>query len=71
MEEKKKFNPLAKDWLVGDVGKESDESQEEPGGKEDGFKNILGGKEDGFKNILGGKKDGFKNILEDEEVEEE
>ena len=27
-EGKKKFNPLSNDWLIGDVGKESGESQE-------------------------------------------
>ena len=29
-DKKKKFDPLAKDWLMGDVGKKSDQSQEEP-----------------------------------------
>ena len=27
-DKKKKFDPLAKDWLMGDVGKKSDQSQE-------------------------------------------
>tara|TARA_Y100000590_G_scaffold222515_1_gene251839 strand:- start:140 stop:241 length:102 start_codon:yes stop_codon:yes gene_type:complete len=28
-DKKKKFNPLSTDWLMGNVGKDSDESQEE------------------------------------------
>ena len=61
MEEKKKFNPLEKDWLVGNVGKESvkDATEETveyiPNETEDKVN------EDTVE---------FKNILEDDETEE-
>ena len=79
MEEKKKFNPLAKDWLVGNIGKEevkeAEETTEDKVNKDTvEFKNILEDDEteETKDKVKEGKEDtvGFKNILEDEDVEE-
>ncbi len=79
MEEKKKFNPLAKDWLVGNIGKEEvkevEETTEDKVNKDTvEFKNILEDDEteETKDKVKEGKEDtvGFKNILEDEDVEE-
>ena len=79
MEEKKKFDPLAKDWLVGNIGKEevkeAEETTEDKVNKDTvEFKNILEDDEteETKDKVKEGKEDtvGFKNILEDEDVEE-
>lgn len=76
MEEKKKFDPLAKDWLVGNIGKEevkeAEETTEDKVNKDTvEFKNILEDDEteETKDKVKEGKEDtvGFKNILEDVE----
>ena len=78
-DKKKKFDPLAKDWLMGNVGKEDVEDAiketveyPDPGyiPKED-EEEVKEGKEDtvGFKNILEGTTS--KNVLEEDEEEVE
>ena len=78
-DKKKKFDPLAKDWLVGNIGKEevkeAEETTEDKVNKDTvEFKNILEDDEteETKDKVKEGKKDtvGFKNILEDEDVEE-
>ena len=81
-DKKKKFDPLAKDWLVGNIGKEEEVKEVEDKVNKDTveFKNIL--EDDETENdkpdkteekVKEGKEDtvGFKNILEDEEEVEE
>jgi hypothetical protein len=76
LEEKKKFDPLAKDWLVGNIGKEevkeAEETTEDKVNKDTvEFKNILEDDEteETKDKVKEGKEDtvGFKNILEDVE----
>ena len=78
-DKKKKFDPLAKDWLVGNIGKEevkeAEETTEDKVNKDTvEFKNILEDDEteETKDKVKEGKEDtvGFKNILEDEDVEE-
>ena len=73
MEEKKKeFNPLASNWLMGDVGKEETEEVDEVETTEEESeksKKSKKSKEDIseiFEDTVG-----FKNILEDENEDEE
>lgn len=77
MEEKKKeFNPLASDWLMGNVGKEEEaeeveevEATEEESEKSKKSKKSKESKEDIseiFEDTVG-----FKNILEDEKENED
>ena len=79
-DKKKKFDPLAKDWLVGNVGKEEvkevEDTTEDKVNKDTvEFKKIL--EDDETENnkteeeVKEGEKDtvGFKNILEDDEEE--
>ena len=74
-DKKKKFDPLAKDWLVGNIGKEEEVKEVEDKVNKDTveFKNIL--EDDETENdkpdkteekVKEGKEDtvGFKNILE-------
>lgn len=81
-DKKKKFDPLAKDWLVGNIGKEevkeAEETTEDKVNKDTvEFKNILDDDEiekDETEETEEIKKEdtvGFKNILEDEEEVEE
>ena len=75
-DKKKKFDPLAKDWLVGNIGKEevkeAEETTEDKVNKDTvEFKNILEDDEteETKDKVKEGKEDtvGFKNISEDEE----
>ena len=75
-DKKKKFDPLAKDWLVGNIGKEevkeAEETTEDKVNKDTvEFKNILEDDEteETKDKVKEGKEDtvGFKNILEDVE----
>ena len=77
-DKKKKFDPLAKDWLVGNIGKEEVKEAEDKVNEDTvEFKNIL--EDDETENnkteeeVKEGEKDtvGFKNILEDDEEDEE
>ena len=75
-DKKKKFDPLAKDWLMGNVGKESvedaiEETVEYIPNDNEAEEEVKEGKEDtvGFKNILEGTTS--KNVLEEDEEEVE
>ena len=81
-DKKKKFDPLSKDWLVGNIGKEEvkevEETTEDKVNKDTvEFKNIL--EDDETENDEPEDKEkikkedtvDFKNILEDEEEEVE
>ena len=73
---KKKFDPLASDWLVGNVDEESvkdaiEETVEYIPNDNEAEEEVKEGKEDtvGFKNILEGTTS--KNVLEEDEEEVE
>jgi hypothetical protein len=75
-DKKKKFDPLAKDWLVGNVGEESvkdaiEETVEYIPNDNEVEDEVKEGKEDtvGFKNIL--EDTTSKNVLEEDEEEVE
>jgi hypothetical protein len=76
LEEKKKFNPLAKDWLVGNIGKEEvkevEETTEDKVNKDTvEFKNILEDDEtEETKDKVNKDTVEFKNILEDDETKD-